>query len=148
MISPERLRRYAHCAGASDELLKKVAMLAAEKTFDAGERLFEEGKPARQLLMLESGSVDIVHRLGSGKDVIVDTLVGGDLLAWSALLEPYLLTASGVGREAGRLIAIDGEGMRQLCKENPEYGLTMMTEVAKTLRARLEGTRAQLAAAS
>jgi CRP-like cAMP-binding protein len=148
MISPERLRRYAHCAGASDELLKMVAMLAAERPFAAGEALFEEGQPARKLMMLESGSVDIVHTLGDGRRVIVDTLVGGDMMAWSALLEPYLLTAAGVGREAGRLIDIDGEGMRRLCQENPEYGLTLMTEVAKTLRARLNATRVQLAAAS
>jgi len=147
MISPERLRRFAHCAGASDELLKQVAMLAAERPFDLGETLFEEGAPARRLMMLESGSVDIVHMLGSGKPVVVDTLVGGDLMAWSALLEPHVLTATGIGRTAGRVVEIDGEGLRRLCKENPEYGLTMMTEVAKTLRARLEATRVQLAAA-
>lgn len=146
MISPERLRRFAHCAGASDELLKQVAMLASEKPFDAGEHLFEEGAPARKLMMLESGSVDIVHTLGSGKAVVVDTLVGGDLMAWSALLEPHVLTATGVGRTAGRLVEIEGEGLRRLCQANPEYGLTMMTEVAKTLRARLEATRVQLAA--
>ena len=147
MISPERLRRFAHCAGASDELLKQVAMLASEKPFDDGEHLFEEGMPARKLQLLESGTVDIVHTLGDGKTVIVDTLVGGDLMAWSALLEPFVLTATGVGRTAGRVVEIDGEGMRRLCKENPAYGLTMMTEVAKTLRARLEATRVQLAAA-
>ena len=147
MISPERLRRFAHCAGASDELLKQVAMLASERPFDAGEHLFEEGTSARKLLMLESGSVDIVHTLGSGKAVVVDTLVGGDLMAWSALLEPHMLTATGVGRTAGRLVEINGQALLGLCKENPEYGLTMMTEVAKTLRARLEATRVQLAAA-
>jgi CRP-like cAMP-binding protein len=147
MISPERLRRFAHCAGASDELLKQVAMLAAEKPFEVGEHLFEEGAPARRLMMLESGSVDIVHTLGSGKAVVVDTLVGGDLMAWSALLEPHVLTATGVGRTAGRVVEIEGEGLRRLCNDNPTYGLTMMTEVAKTLRARLEATRVQLAAA-
>lgn len=148
MISPERLRRYALCAGASDELLKQVAMIAAERSFDAGERLFEEGKPARRLMLLESGSVNIVHTLGGGQTVIVDTLVAGDMMAWSALLEPHVLTASGVGREAGRLIDIDGEAMLKLCREHCDFGLTLMTEVAKTLRARLEATRVQLAAAS
>jgi CRP-like cAMP-binding protein len=147
MISPERLRRFAHCAGASDELLKQVAMMASERPFDAGEHLFEEGTSARKLLMLESGSVDIVHTLGSGRAVVVDTLVGGDLMAWSALLEPHRLTATGVVRTAGRLVEINGQALLGLCKENPEYGLTMMTEVAKTLRARLEATRVQLAAA-
>jgi CRP-like cAMP-binding protein len=147
MISPERLRRFSYCAGASDDLLKQVAMLASEKPFDVGEHLFEEGASARRLMMLESGSVDIVHTLGNGQSVVVDTLVGGDLMAWSALLEPHVLTATGIGRTAGRVVEIEGEGLRRLCRENPHYGLPMMTEVAKTLRARLDATRVQLAAA-
>jgi CRP-like cAMP-binding protein len=147
MISPEKLRRYAHCAGAPDELLKQVAMLAGERAFQTGAELFHEGEPARRLMILESGKVDIVHVMGDGRAAVVDSLVEGDLMAWSALLEPHVLTASGVARTAGTAIEIDGEGMRKICKENPEYGLVMMTEVAKTLRARLEATRVQLAAA-
>jgi len=148
MISPEKLRRYAHCAGAPDELLKRVAMLGGERSFQPGAELFHEGEPARRLMILESGKVDIVHRMPGDRNVVVDTLVEGDLMAWSALLEPYALTASGVARMAGVAIEIDGEGMRKICQENPEYGLVMMTEIAKTLRARLEATRVQLAAAS
>ena len=148
MISPEKLRRYAHCAGAPDDLLKQVAMLGGERSFQPGAELFHEGEPARRLMILESRKVDIVHRMAGGRAVAVDTLVEGDLMAWSALLEPYLLTASGVARTAGVAIEIDGEGMRKICQENPAYGLVMMTEVAKTLRARLEATRVQLAAAS
>ena len=148
MISPERLRRYAHCAGAPDDLLKQVAMLGGERSFQPGAELFHEGEPARRLMILESGKVDIVHRMAGGRAVAVDTLVEGDLMAWSAPLEPYVLTASGVARTAGVAIEIDGEGMRRICRENPAYGLVMMTEIAKTLRARLEATRIQLAAAS
>ncbi len=146
MISPERLRRYPHCAGAGDELLGRVAMLAEEKTFEPRDRLFEEGQLARHLLMLESGKVDIVYRLPDGRDVVVDTLVDGDIMAWSALLEPYRLTASGVARTGGRLIAVEAEGLRTLCKANPEFGLPMMTQIAKTLRDRLAATRVQLVA--
>ena len=82
MISPERLRRFPHCAGASDEMLKQVAMLGKERNFKAGERLFEEGKPATHLLMLEAGEVDIVYTLAKARQVVVDTVVAGDLLAW------------------------------------------------------------------
>jgi CRP-like cAMP-binding protein len=146
MISPERLRRYPHCAGAGDELLGRVAMIADEKTFEAGERLFEEGQLARHLLMIESGKVDIVYRLPDGRDVVVDTLIDGDIAAWSALLEPYRLTASGVARTNGRMIAVEAEALRALCQGNAEFGLPMMTQIAKTLRDRLAATRVQLAA--
>jgi len=146
MISPERLRRYPHCAGAPDDLLKAVAMLAHERHFKAGERLFEEGATATKLMFLDAGEVDIVYRLGDDRDVTVDTLVEGDLVAWSALLEPYRLTATGVARNDGVVIELEAEGVRKICQENPVYGFHMMTQVAKTLRDRLNATRVQLAA--
>jgi CRP-like cAMP-binding protein len=146
MISPERLRRYPHCAGAPDDLLKSVAMLARERPFKAGERLFEEGATATKLMFLDSGEVDIVYRLGDDREVAVETLVAGDLMAWSALLEPYRLTATGVARNDGVAIEIDAEELRKICQGNPSHGFVMMTQVAKTLRDRLAATRVQLAA--
>jgi CRP/FNR family cyclic AMP-dependent transcriptional regulator len=146
MISPERLRRYPHCAGAPDDLLKSVAMLARERPFKAGERLFEEGATATRLMFLEAGAVDIVYRLGDNREVTVDTLVEGDLMAWSALLEPYRLTATGIAVKDGLAIEIEAEGLRKICEGTPAYGFVMMGQVAKTLRDRLNATRVQLAA--
>ena len=77
----------------------------------------------------------------------MDTLVEGDTMAWSALLEPHRLTGTGVAQADGSLLQIEAEGMRRICQENPAYGLVMMTEIAKTLRDRLTATRIQLAAA-
>ena len=147
MISPERLRKQPHCAGAPDDLLRKVAMLTAERPFRKGEALFEEGGRATHLLFLEAGEVNIVFTLGSGNEVTVDTLVAGDVLAWSALLEPHVLSARGVGRSDGMCLAVEAEGLRKLCAEHPAYGYLMMTQVAQTLRDRLTATRVQLAAA-
>lgn len=123
-------------------------MLADERWFRAGEVLFEEGHQASHLVFLESGQVDIVFTLGAGQKVVVDTLVAGDIMCWSALLEPYTLTGSGVAKPDGVMIAVSAEGLRQLCEENPAHGHMMMTQVAKTLRDRLDATRVQLAAAT
>lgn len=148
MISPERLRRQPHCAGAPDALLREVAGLATERTFVAGDEIFVEGNPATHLLFLESGEIDILYELRGGRKVAVDTAVAGDTLAWSALLEPHTLTASGMARRPGTLLAVDGTRLVALCHANPSWGLVMMTNVAKTLRDRLTATRVQLAATS
>src|SRR3989304_1202678 len=66
MISPERLRRYAHCAGAPDDLLKQVAMLGGERSFQPGAELFHEDEPAPRPIILESGKGDIVHPMAGG----------------------------------------------------------------------------------
>lgn len=146
MIALEELRRYSNFAGASEGLLKQVAMLSRERAFKAGERLFEEGNTATDFMLLKAGEIHIVYRLGDGREVIADTLVAGDPLAWSALLEPHRLTASGVANKDGSLIETDGEGLRRLCEENTAFGFLLMKEVARTLRSRLSAMRVQAAA--
>jgi CRP-like cAMP-binding protein len=148
MISPERLRRYPHCANAPDELLRDVAMIAQERTFVPDERLFEEGSPADNFMFLEAGEIDIVYRLADNREVVVDSLVAGDSLGWSSLLDPYTFSTSGIARQDGVLIEIDGRGLQKLCDENPTYGYQLMTYVARTLQSRLLASLVQLAAQS
>lgn len=146
MISKEILRRFPHFTVLPFEDLKKVAMLSRSKTFEPGERLFTEGNSATHLMFLITGEIHIIYQLGNGEEVVADTLVAGDPMAWSALLEPHILTSSGVASKAGSLIEIDAEGLRCLCEEDTEFGFVMIKEVAKTLRSRLSAMRVQAAA--
>ena len=148
MISPELLRRYPHFAGLSEEQLKKLAMMGQEWNFQAGHVLVEEGRPAGQLFVLMEGSVDVRYRLPDGGSVTVDTLGPGDLMCWSALIEPYRLTATLVAREDSRALALDAAKLRQACQEDPQLGFHLMRQVAKALRSRLQSTRLQLAGQS
>lgn len=146
MISPEVLRRYPNFAGLSGNRLSKIATISRIRNFVEGEELFREGNTATHLMFLVSGEIHVVYHLGDGRQVAVDTLVAGDPLAWSALLEPHRLTASGIARKAGSLIEIEADGLRRMCKENTDFGYVMMKEVAKTLRSRLSAMRVQAAA--
>ncbi len=146
MIPTQSLRHYPHFASLSDEILREITKISNERQFNAGESLFSEGNTATYFMLLKAGEVHIVYRIGDGRDVIADTLVAGDPMAWSALLEPHRLTASGVANKDGILIEIEAEGLRNLCKEDKEFGYVMMKEVAKTLRTRLSAMRVQTAA--
>jgi CRP-like cAMP-binding protein len=159
MISPETLRRYPQFAGVSDSCLKAVAGISQTRTFKKDERIFtqsgelradarlyEKGEEATHLMLLTKGQVDIVFSLPSDKEVIVDTLVAGDLMAISALIPPYHLTASGIAREDGELIQIEAVGLRKWCEEEPELGYRLMLSVAKAAMSRLSQARVQIAA--
>jgi CRP-like cAMP-binding protein len=148
MISPERLRRFANNAHIPENLLKTVAMHAENHTFKAGDRIFSEGNNATHFMIVEEGEVDLTYQLGDMREVVVDTLVAGDSLSWSALIEPHTLSASAVANSDGSLIRIDGSSLRQLCHDQPDFGLQLMREVATVLRERLIATRVQLAAAN
>lgn len=146
MISPERLRRFPHCATAPDELLKNIAIIGDVLKFEAGQEIFIEGNPARYLMFLEEGEINIIYRLGDKTEIVVDTLVAGDTLSWSALIPPHTLTATGIAKTTGSLIQINAEELRKLCEENPAQAYMLMREVAVTLKNRLGAARAQLAA--
>ncbi|GAB6165183.1 cyclic nucleotide-binding domain-containing protein [Thermostilla marina] len=146
MVSPELLRRYPYFTNISEESLKQIAMLAEEKKFPAGVQLFNEGDPANYLNVIVSGEVNIQYLLGSGEKRTVDTLVDGDILCWSALVEPYKTTAIGTTSKETHVIAIDAAKLRELCAKDPMVGYQLMLEIAKLLAHRLEGARVQLAA--
>ncbi len=99
MISPEVLRRYPYFASIDDESLKAVAVIADEKSISAGTRIFHEADPADTLNIVVQGEVEIQYILGSGEHRTVDTLVEGDILGWSALIEPYKYTAVGTAKK-------------------------------------------------
>ena len=145
MISPELLRRYPYFVSISAESLKKIASMADEITVPAGTRLFNEGEPEAYLYIVAQGEVDIQYLLGSDELRTVDTLVGGDILVWSAIIEPYKTTAIGTTTKPTQLIRIAAPQLRALCDEDPRVGYQLAIAVSKLLAGRLEGARAQLA---
>ncbi len=147
MISPEVLRRYPYFAGIDDESVTELAMIAEEKVIPANTVMFREGDPATHFSIILKGEVNIQYYLGSGELRTVDTLVEGDLLMWSALVEPYKATALGTSTKETRLARIDATKLRLLCENEPILGYRFMTQVAKLLAHRLEGARVQLAVA-
>jgi CRP-like cAMP-binding protein len=161
MISPEVLRRYPHFAGIADACLGEVARISEELEFKAGDKLFEEsgafvatariyerGEEATHLMVLTKGKVDITLTLGSGETAIVGSLAAGDLMALSALIPPYHLSASGIAKTDGTYIRIKAPELRQLCDENPELGYKLLQGVAVGLMSRLQDTRVELAGES
>ncbi len=107
--------------------------------------MFREGDPATHLSIILKGEVNIQYTLGDGELRTVDTLVEGDLLMWSALVEPYHATAMGTTTKETHLLRIDAARLRDLCDRDPLLGYRLMTQVARLLAHRLESARVQLA---
>jgi CRP-like cAMP-binding protein len=159
MISPETLRRYPYFARVSDSLLKEIAMLSQEGTFRKGERLFlasdasseaggliRKASPAESLMVLLDGEVDLVYSLAGNREVVVDTLVSGDLLGVASMVEPFEHTSTAIARRDGKFIRIEAAGLRGLCSQEPSLGFALMSQVARVLQASLQNARVQLAA--
>jgi CRP/FNR family transcriptional regulator, cyclic AMP receptor protein len=147
MVSPEMLRRFNCFSPVKEESLADLATIAREEFIPAGRQMFGEGDPADTLSLIVEGEVDIRYELGSGESRVVDTLIAGDILGWSALVEPHKMTGIATTCKPTRLIRIQARPLRDLCERDPLLGYRLTTQVARLLADRLEATRAQLATA-
>jgi len=147
MISPEMLRRFNCFSPVREESLQALATIAREESVAAGRHLFGEGDPADTLSLIVDGEVDVRYLLGSGESRVVDTLIAGDIVGWSALVEPYKMTGIATTCKPTRLIRIQAKPLRELCERDPLLGYRLSTQVVRLLADRLEATRAHLATA-
>ncbi len=146
MVSPELLRRYPCFAGIGHETLRRLAMIAEERVFPAGTAIFREWDRADWFYVILAGEVRIQYRGPKGEARTVDTLEEGDILAWSALVQPYRTTGVGTAAKETRVVALPATRLRDLCEEDPRLGFDLMGEVVRRLAARLDSIRAQIAA--
>ena len=146
MVPVEVLRSFPYFAGVNPESLKALAAIAEEHAFKSGQTLFREGDTAKCLHVVKKGQIDIIYQLPGGEECVVDTVVGGELMGWSALIEPHENTATGVARDEGSLVCIEAAGIRRLCEQDPVLGYRLLKQVATVLASRLQGARVQLAA--
>lgn len=145
MISPEVLRRYPYFSAATDDGLRQLAMISEEEFFPADTVVCREGDRAEKLYILVEGEMDVQYTLGSGELRTVDTIVPGELVMWSALVEPYKSTAVVVTRQDSKVIAMDAPNLREFCNAHCDVASDILMHLTKLLANRLEGARVQLA---
>jgi len=145
MISVDQLRRYPFFSAVSEESLAQLAELAEPMEVPRGTEMFHEGEVAEDLFIIVRGEVDIQFQLGSGQLKAVDKLLDGDLLNWSALIEPYKLTATGTAARPTEMISFNARKLRELCDRDHELGFRVMSKVCEVLAKRLQAARVMLA---
>lgn len=152
MVSPELLRRFTLFAGLPPAIFKDIAMLGDEISVKAGEWLFAQNDSADALYLILKGKVELKIATDEEKPNIIaekklsdyvdlTTLIEGEVIGWSALLDPYVYTLGATAETDVQLIKLDCEKLLELMKDNPQTGYIFMTRVAKALAERLTNMR-------
>ncbi len=153
MISPEKLKRIPFFAPFKPEYQQKIAMMADEIEIPKGEILFEECQPADFFYVLIDGSFDLFYKTEEDypkkvkKEFDVGQINPGEILTFSALIEPYVLNASGKASKDSLVLKINAEELRALFEAEPKLGYLAMQQLTKAIMENLAFTRIQLAAA-
>jgi CRP-like cAMP-binding protein len=127
-----------------NEVLERVAALAALRGFPAHTLLFREGAQNDQLMVICVGRVALDIQVPGRGDVRIMSLGPGDMVAWSALLGGGRMTTSAVALEDTQVVTIRAADALSLCRSDPAFGYHLMHQVAQTLANRLVATRLQL----
>ena len=146
MISTELLRRYPYFTAGGEYALQAITMFAEQTQLEADDILISEDDPANKLFVIIEGAIEVEAKLGDGSSEVVDTLVAGDLLGWSAMFAGRRYSATCVAQGDAKLLVLDADKLRALCTENTRLGLNLMSEVVKAVGHRLGGVRVKLAA--
>jgi len=153
MISPEILRRYPFFGVLSEAELKAMSMIGEEETYPHGAVVCEEGQPSKALFLLLEGGVSLYYKSEeefypkTRKEFLVGEINTGEVFAISALVEPYLNTATVKAEKDCRVVKFDAPELKKLIEKDSRLYCILMREIAKSAMERLAYARVQLAAA-
>jgi CRP/FNR family transcriptional regulator, cyclic AMP receptor protein len=129
-MAPEHLDIFAGCA--------------TEAQFKADQVVFQEGEPANQFYLIESGRVAIEAHQPADGTALVQILGSGEMVGWSWLFPPFAWHFRVRALEPTKAIVFNGAHLLVAAERNRDFGYELMKRVAQVVIHRLQATRKQL----
>lgn len=129
------IREVELFAGMSDEVVDEVTKMMVSLTKQAGESLFEQGDPADDLYILESGRLEL-KMPGAAKPTIV-ARSPGEAVGWSSLAGREKYSAGVTCAEDCRLLKLNKADLDVILRRYPLYGMLFYKRLAGVVGERL-----------
>jgi CRP-like cAMP-binding protein len=120
-----------------EEELRLVEAIAQSEQVEAGTVICKQGRAGEKIYVVEDGAVGILLETGFNSDKQVQAASAFESCAWSAMVEPFIITATVKANERTTLLSFRGEDLRELCQSNPEMGNKIYHAVARVVARRL-----------
>jgi CRP-like cAMP-binding protein len=122
-------------SGLDHHFLEKIADTAcSEVEYNRGVVIFNAGEDAKDLFILEQGTVELA--IGEGKTVYSLT-DPGEIFGWSSVVENCQYTATAIAKTDTQAVKIDAGKMNRLFSIDPMSGLTIFRRLASIFNKRL-----------
>ncbi len=103
------------------------------RSFVAGEALFEEGSPAREVFLLQQGRVRLLKRVAT-IDRSLALICPGDLFGEGALLEGQTYGSTAIALADGAVLALDRRTFRGMLETHAEVAARAIDQLVRRLR--------------
>lgn len=128
------LRRVSLFADLEPEDLQRIAMVATERDYEAGEVLMGEGDVADEMFIIAEGAVRVVRRAADGAEEFIRTYEAGDHIGELAILREGPRAATVIAEEGGvRGFVLGGDGLRAILRERPDAAMAMLATLAERI---------------
>jgi len=134
MITKEHIEKSELFTNLSEEALQAVAAICAPETIPKGTVVCQDGAVAEKLYILKSGKVMIKFKSGFSFDISVP----GQILGWSALINPHRFKADAICEEDSNLICIKSKDFFELCHKHRDIGFIVMNNLSGIIFKRLQ----------
>src|SRR5271166_3526246 len=111
-MDPDRLKTIPLFSSLSDKALDTVSVFASETSVSAGKRLVHEGDYSYDLIVIESGTADVIK---AGE--VVGSLGPGDVFGEMGMLSGGKRTADVIATSPMRLITLSKSDLRRISTE-------------------------------
>jgi CRP/FNR family transcriptional regulator, cyclic AMP receptor protein len=122
-----------HLVGAVETTAVEFGILAGAgapmRSYKAGDVIFSEGEPARELYIVKSGTVEV--RLGNR---LLDTLPELSIFGEMALIDGSSRCATVVAATDATVVPVDEKQFLFLVSRTPHFALNVMRVLAQRLR--------------
>jgi CRP-like cAMP-binding protein len=161
---PEKnlLSGFSFFSDVDSDTLQAISKKGEILEFSAGDVIFQHEEPSTHLYGLLKGEVDLVlvfkdkvlkteieyeeaiqaTMVDEEKEIIVDTVVPGQVFGWSSIVGPGKRTVSAACSEASRVISIPADALKAVLDKDPTLGYIVMKRlggiIAKRLRNRTD----------
>lgn len=130
--------------GLSAEQLLQLEPLLSLYHFRQNHVIFEQGHPAENLYVLQTGEVEVRYKPYDGPILTVAHIQVGGVFGWSAALRRSVYTSSAVAVQESYAYRISGQKLRQLCQRYPETGVMVLDRLADVIAERLRSTHTKV----
>ncbi len=145
MIDEGRLRALPFFAGLAEPVVAALAAEGQERDLAAGELVIEQNDEAREVFLLEAGSVELLLRFEGVGDLFMGSFQEpGSIFGWSALRPPYRYTDSVRCEQPTRLLCFSRASLEAVMAEDPVLGFVLLQRVTSDVARQLEITRGLL----
>jgi len=129
----------------SEQKMNALDAISRIQTFQAGQWLFHKAETAKYIYLVEEGAIELVMPVEPDIQIPVALIrPGNGCVGVGALLDPNTYTLSACCKEDSRLSVIASADLLALFQTDPEFGSTVMTNLAQRLLERLRETREEV----